>query len=343
MPAGSEGNLSVEPAESGRKFKISGSNGRAWYAWREPVVREAMKNYTAALVCCVLAGACQYFQQEETAPEKGAPWSTAYGGNGPLPGSIPQCSNDFECSTGQICFNRRCVAAGVGGESGFDAGTVVDCVDTGETRAGVLRPYALPSDATKAGCGHEVESVELATLIHVATGFGQYYGALNSEDFGAAAACGACIEISREGFTPLGATIVDECEADCAAGDVSLSAAALRDLGVAAGELPSISWRYAECPTFEVVSFRIEDPLAAQGAVQVQGHRFAISGLEANVAGIWQAAMRREDNYWLLPLGALSNSVYAVRVTDINGSVLETSLVLIPDEQFSGQQFPSCM
>jgi expansin len=312
-------------------------------------VRGAMKNYTVVLACGVLTGACQYLQQEETPPEKGAPWSTAYGGNGPLPGSIPQCSTDFECSAGQICFNRRCVDEGFGGGSnfggstGFDGGAVVDCVDTGGMRSGLLRSYAVPSGETKVRCGQELQSFELSTLTHVATGFGQYYGALYSEDFGSAAACGACVEIVRDGATPLGATIVDECEApDCGPGDLSLSAQALLDLGVA-GELPTVNWRFVECPTFEVVSFRLEDPLAAQGAVQVQGHRFALTGLEANVAGMWQPATRREDNYWLLPLGALSNSVYEVRVTDINGSALGMTLALTPDEQYSGLQFPTCM
>src|SRR5690606_33296401 len=71
---------------------------------------------------------------------------------------------------------------------------------------------------------------------HVATGDGQYFGAINTADYANSAACGACVEIQRvDTGQSVTVTIVDQCpigsNPKCVAGHIDLSQAAFQQLG----------------------------------------------------------------------------------------------------------------
>jgi expansin (peptidoglycan-binding protein) len=74
----------------------------------------------------------------------------------------------------------------------------------------------------------------------------------------------------------------------------------------------------------------------------VQGHRFPLAKVEANVGGGWQAATRQTYNYWQVGAGNLGAAPYRVRATDVNGSTIEASLALRGGDQSAAAQFPEC-
>jgi expansin (peptidoglycan-binding protein) len=76
--------------------------------------------------------------------------------------------------------------------------------------------------------------------------------------------------------------------------------------------------------------------------ILVEGHRYAIAKLEAQVKGVWQPATRQSYNYWQVGDGNLGAPPYQIRVTDVNGSVIEASLDLVAGDQTSPGQFPVC-
>ena len=187
---------------------------------------------------------------------------------------------------------------------------------------------------------------------HVATGDGQYFAAINTSDYQTAAACGACVRVTRHdtGQT-ITATIVDHCPVasnpNCVAGHVDLSQAAFAALGpvsdgyvgTAAG-VGRISWAYVPCPTTETVSFRLKEPSNTYwNEVIVEGHAYPIQSVQVQVDGTWVTATRQEYNFWQPPDGRMGTSPYRVRAIDINGNVVEGSVSLTAGSQPSGQQF----
>ena len=71
---------------------------------------------------------------------------------------------------------------------------------------------------------------------HVVTGDGQYFGAMNTTDYNMAAACGACVEVSRQDTgQKVVITIVDQCPVatnnKCVSGHIDLSQAAFSQIG----------------------------------------------------------------------------------------------------------------
>ncbi len=187
---------------------------------------------------------------------------------------------------------------------------------------------------------------------HVATGDGEYFAAINTADYAGAAACGACVRVTRHdtGQT-ITATVVDHCPVEsnpkCVAGHIDLSQAAFAALGpVSDGYVGStaglgrISWAYVPCPTSETVSFRLKEPDNSYwNEVMVAGHVYPIRGVQVLVNGTWVNAIRQEYNFWLAPDGNMGTSPYRVRATDINGNVVEGSVSLLGGSQPSGQQF----
>jgi expansin (peptidoglycan-binding protein) len=187
---------------------------------------------------------------------------------------------------------------------------------------------------------------------HVATGDGEYFAAINTSDYDAAATCGACVRVTRHdtGQT-ITATVVDHCPVasnpKCVAGHVDLSQAAFAALGPvsdgyvgAAAGLGRISWAYVPCPTTETVSFRLKEPSNTYwNEVIVEGHAYPIQSVQVLVGGTWVNATRQEYNFWQTPDGSMGTSPYRVRATDINENVVEGSVALTGGSQPSGQQF----
>jgi expansin (peptidoglycan-binding protein) len=205
-------------------------------------------------------------------------------------------------------------------------------------------------------CGFDILGQNPDTVAHVATGNGKYFGAMNTADYDNAATCGACVEVTRDGAKKVVVTIVDQCPSagnpPCKAGHIDLSEEAFLQIGMASegylgtgngGAVGTISWRYVACPVTENVSFRLKEPTNAYwNQILVEGHRYAITKVEVLVNGQWVSAVRQSYNYWQAGNGDMGPAPYQVRVTDVNGDTIETSLNLVAGDQVSSVQFPLC-
>lgn len=237
-----------------------------------------------------------------------------------------------------------------------DAGSSCDSPLPGYTAGnGSVTFYSLASGPVN--CGFE-SNAATETVAHVATGGGRYFAALNTADYAAAATCGACVEITRDGTRKVVATVVDQCPTatnpGCTAGHIDLSEAAFAQLGDPnegylgtgnGGAVGVISWRYVPCPTLENVAVRLKEPGNAWwNQLLIVGHRHPIALVETRVGGAWVRAVRQDYNYWDIK-SAVSPSAWplSVRVTDVNGAQLEllAELNLSGDQAGSGQ-FASC-
>jgi expansin (peptidoglycan-binding protein) len=177
---------------------------------------------------------------------------------------------------------------------------------------------------------------------HVATGAGQYFGAMNTADYDTAAACGACVRVKRvDNNKTVDITIVDQCpigsNPKCVSGHIDLSKAAFLQLGTEAegyiGQRAGkgqITWEYIPCPTTENVSFRLKENNPNWNMVIVEGHRYPIVSVQVQVDGKWLNASRAEYNFWLPPGGKMGTKI---RATDVNGDVVEGTV------SDTGQQF----
>jgi expansin (peptidoglycan-binding protein) len=264
--------------------------------------------------------------------------------------------------TGQPSGGDSGGGAGGGAGSGSNGGggaldpEPAACVgDLGGYEGGSVTFYYLDQGTSVVHCSYGELGRNPDVIAHVATGAGQYFGAINTSDYAAAATCGACVEVTRDGGKSVTVTIVDECpiatNPKCTAGHIDLSREAFKQIGSESegylgtqngGLVGQISWKYVPCPQSGNVHFTLKEPGNVNwNAVLVQGHRYPITGLQVNVEGNWVDAVRQDYNYWLPPNGHMGTSPYAVRVTDVNGTVLEASLALSGEDQDSGQQF-SC-
>lgn len=181
-------------------------------------------------------------------------------------------------------------------------------------------------------CSFRVSGVGPDTVEHVHTGAGRYFAAMNTSDFRAAAACGACVEVTRDGSRRVVATIVDQCPSatndKCRPGHIDLSREAFRQIGNESegylgtgngGMVGQISWRYVPCPVpaTQNVSVRLkEQNNAYYTAIRVQDHVFPITGVQ--IKGM-AATRDGASNHWLVANGNQFPGPWPVRVTDANG------------------------
>jgi expansin len=216
---------------------------------------------------------------------------------------------------------------------------------------GSVTYYTFSMGSAAVNCSFAVLGESPDVVAHVATGNGQYFGAMDATDYASAAPCGACVEITRDGTRTVVVTIVDQCPG-CQAGHIDLSEAAFMQLGdVSEGYLGTgnggavglISWRYVACPVPGDVSYELKDPTNVYwNQILVEDHRYAIDKVEAMVSGQWAAAVRQTDNYWQVGTGSLGSAPYAIRVTDVNGDAIQAQLALAAGDQTSSAQFPLC-
>lgn len=192
-------------------------------------------------------------------------------------------------------------------------------------------------------------------IAHVATGGGRYFAALNTADYDAAAACGACVEVSRDDGRKVVATVVDQCPSagnpKCTPGHVDLSQEAFRQIGsVEEGYLGTgnggargrISWKFVPCPVEGDVSISLKEQNAWWNEFRVQGHRTPIARLEVQIGGTWREATRQTYNYWRVGDGSMPAGPWRVRVTDVHGETIETTVQVTTGEQSASDQFSTC-
>jgi expansin len=184
------------------------------------------------------------------------------------------------------------------------------------------------------------------------TNDGQYFAAINTADYDNAATCGACIEVTRDGNRKVTVTVVDQCPIatnnKCKAGHLDLSRAAFLQIGsenegylgtANGGMYGQISWKYVPCEKEGNVHFRLKEPSNQNwNQLLVQNHPYAITKVEVRVNGNWVNATRHAYNFWEPPNGTFGAPPYRVRVTDVNGTVLEDTVDLAAGDQEAENQ-----
>jgi expansin (peptidoglycan-binding protein) len=140
-------------------------------------------------------------------------------------------------------------------------------------------------------------------------------------------------------------TVVDECpigsNPTCTAGHVDLSRAAWNQLtgGIPGTQIFGVNWRYVPCQTTGNVTIELKEPSNEYwNEFLVRNHRYPIARAEVQRAdGTWVEASRTPYNYFHPPNDDMGT--YRVRITDINGGVIEEQLSLSPGGQGGGSQF----
>ena len=198
-------------------------------------------------------------------------------------------------------------------------------------------------------CNFEVTGVGPDAVAHVHTGDGRHFGAMNTQDFNDAAACGTCAEVTRDGNRSVVVTIVDRCpDGACQPGHIDLSREAFLELGSEAegrlgvGGVGTISWRYVPCPVPNdaSVSLRLKEPNNEYyTAVIVEDHEFPIASVQ--IKGV-EAQRDGASNFWLVGDGNQFPPPWHVRATDVNGWVYESTLSLGQSGAVSTGQMAAC-
>ncbi|MGC4068565.1 MAG: expansin EXLX1 family cellulose-binding protein [Polyangiaceae bacterium] len=183
---------------------------------------------------------------------------------------------------------------------------------------------------------------------------GQYFAAMNTSEYATAAACGACVQVTRDGGTSITVMIADQCPVGsnpkCKAGHIDLAKPAFLQLGTESegylgtgngGVAGSISWKYVVCPVTGNVKVHLKEPSnTGWNEFLVANHRTPVSKFEAQINGSWVTGTRKEYNYF--NVGSTVSFPLSVRLTDINGAVITGTVQAGTAVQDLGSQFPTC-
>ncbi|WP_437588521.1 expansin EXLX1 family cellulose-binding protein [Sorangium sp. So ce1000] len=271
-------------------------------------------------------------------------------GAGPSSSTTAGSASTSSGEPGDTTSGATTTTAAAGGEPS------VSCDYPAEYANGSVTFYTLDMGSTEVNCSYPITGRNPDIVGHVPFGGGQYFAAMNTADYNAAAMCGACVEVSRDNGRKVQAMVVDQCpiatNPKCTAGHIDLSKAAFLQIGeeregylgtTHGGAAGKISWRYIPCPTTEPVSFRLKDASNKYwNEILVEGHAHPIEKLEVEINGTWKTATRQSYNYFVVGDGNMGNAPYHVRATDINGSTVEAMLDLKAGNQPASAQFPAC-
>ncbi|WP_437562289.1 expansin EXLX1 family cellulose-binding protein [Sorangium sp. So ce542] len=244
--------------------------------------------------------------------------------------------------------------SGAGGSGGDGSGGSCSMpLPSYENGNGSATWYTLGSGAVN--CSFPVLGSNPDRVAHVATGGGRYFAALNTADYDTAAACGACVEVSRDDGRKVVATVVDQCPTGsnpkCTAGHIDLSKDAFLQIGSAeegylgtgnGGAKGKISWRFVSCPVEGNLSISLKEQNAWWNEFRVQGHRNPIARVQVQLDGAWKEATRRDYNYWRVGDGNMKPGPWRVRVIDVLDEVIETTVQVSTAEQTASAQFSTC-
>ncbi len=279
------------------------------------------------------------------------------GGSSGQLGSGGSASGGSGTGSGGDVISEGSGGAGTGGSNSAPATvTPGTCkADLGGYQNGSVTYYYFDQGTAKVNCSYDEISRNPDRVKHVPTNDGNYFGAMNTADYDTAGMCGACVEVTRDGSRRVTITIADQCPIStnpkCKPGHIDLSREAFDQLGNRGnegylgtsngGDVGQISWKYVPCPGTSNVFFTLkEHDNLYWNQVLVSSQRYPIEKVEVLVEGTWVAAVRQEHNYWEPPDGKFGEETpYRVRVTDVNGSVLEAPVALMAGDQDSGVQF----
>jgi len=182
------------------------------------------------------------------------------------------------------------------------------------------------------------------------------FGAMNGAQYAGGASCGACVEVRGPAGTAV-ITVADSCAVElgnptCTNGHIDLSRAAFQQVtGQNTGDINGISWRFVPCDGVDNVQFVLKEPNNAYwNEFLVINTRYPIVRAEvlmedpnggSSADGRWVDAIRQSYNYWRPSEGAPDGDMgtYRVRVTDVNGSIIEEQLELVAGPQGGSGQF----
>ena len=168
--------------------------------------------------------------------------------------------------------------------------------------------------------------------------------AMNTADYAASAACGACVAVDGpDGSTTV--RIVDRCPG-CPQGNIDLHPDAFAMLADPQLGIVPITWRYVSCPGDGNIVYHFKEGSNQWWtAVQIRDHRNAIATFEyKDMMGNWKLVERVDYNFFI-DMAGMGPGPYSFRVTDVLGNVLEDSgvpFVEAGDSPGSGQ-FPACV
>lgn len=239
-----------------------------------------------------------------------------------------------------------------GDSPAVDASGLVDAADAGgRGDASDASGRGDASDDVPSACGDEPLRTGEATY-YAADGTGNcsfdasprdlMVAAMNREDYGASAACGACVRVAGPNGE-ITVRIVDQCP-ECARGALDLSAEAFDRIAARVQGRVAVRWRYVPCDVSGALRFRFKEGSSQYWtAVQVRNHRQAIAKLEVEKAGAFVSVARESYNYFVAADG-MGPGPYTFRVTDVHGeSVVERGIALRVGQEVSGsQQLPVC-
>jgi expansin (peptidoglycan-binding protein) len=168
-------------------------------------------------------------------------------------------------------------------------------------------------------------------------------GAMNHVDYGDSAACGACAQVKGPNGS-ITIRIVDQCP-ECPQGNIDLSPDAFGKIAdLAAGVVP-ITWSYVPCDVMGPIQYHFKDGSNQWWtAIQIRNHRYRIAKLEYKDASGSYVAVGRESYNFFVKADGMGPGPYALRVTDVNGQVLEDMGIPSLDNADApgAGQFPIC-
>lgn len=211
-----------------------------------------------------------------------------------------------------------------GGSSG---GGVVDPGSTSSS-GGSGKPWSLEP---KAGIATYYDATGAGACSFDAVG-DPHVVALGNPLYDDAALCGACLEVTG----PKGTTkvrVVDRCP-ECPAEHLDLSREAFGEIGEMKDGRIDVSFKFVQCDIASKMKYRFKDGSSRYWtAIQVSNHRLPISKLEFEKDGDWVTLERQEWNYFLTEEGVGPQpDGLAVRVTSIDGQVVEDRLPAVPND-----------
>lgn len=201
-------------------------------------------------------------------------------------------------------------------------------------------------------CDAPIEQTGEATYYDFADGSGNcgfppspgdlMVAAINTPQYEGSAACGSCAHV----VGPNGEVtvrIVDRCP-ECPSGDLDLSPEAfMRIAELSAGRVP-ITWTEVPCAVSGPLVYHFKDGSNPWWtAIQIRNHRNRIASLEVREGASYRPLPRVDYNYFL-DEGGLGPGPYALRVTDVYGSIVEDEGVPSLDDADhpSSAQLPEC-
>ncbi len=160
------------------------------------------------------------------------------------------------------------------------------------------------------------------------------YAAMNAAQYDNSNVCGSYIEVFHRNTTKsVIVKVLDRCP-ECPKGNIDLSRTAFFNLSIPSQGIIDIAWRFLPDPNNITISTRVKEGSSRYWfAMQILNHKYMISKLEVkNAKGDYEVMPRQLYNYFIdndgVFNGQLPEGPYDIRITDINGNVINTKIPL---------------